>query len=239
MENKEYSMDACPLCGGHFKPSNTPKLSMCDTCGVYKNNSAWPAHMIKENCSAQMLGACKDEEKFNDRMRDADWQLQKIEKYMHMPGRLYDVGAAGGFFMYLAHERGWKVAGNEISVKAISWAKEKFGLDIDYGFFEEATRMYPAGKHDAVVMWNTLEHTVNPRITIETAQRMLRQGGLLWINVPHKIGSQLDRYFEQGHTWEFNEDSIKFIEDIGFEELERFPITSREPFELRVMYRKK
>ena len=53
-------------------------------------------------------------------MQEAKYQLDLLQKYLQ-PGRLFDVGAAGGFFMK-ASDRGWQVVGHEISLTAIQWA---------------------------------------------------------------------------------------------------------------------
>jgi len=167
-----------------------------------------------------MLKACKNEKKRCGRFKNAKHQLDVLERYAE-PGLVFDVGAAAGFFMKAAIDRGWKVHGNEISVKAIKWAKEQYGIDIEYGFFEDLELKKNA--YDAVVMWNILEHTYDPKQTLLTSREILRAGGLLFIKVPNKKKAEdLRRYYAVAHLYEFTEECLTGnLEMLGFQGVER------------------
>ena len=133
------------------------------------------------------------------------------------PGWVYDVGAAGGFFLKAARRHGWEVRGNEISTAAIEWCRKHYSIELDYGFLEEVE--LEADSFDAVVMWNTLEHCINPLTTLETAYRILRPGGVLLVSVPTKRFNELEATYAGGHLSEFTTHSLELCANVaGFTE---------------------
>ena len=96
---------------------------------------------------------------------------------------------------------------------------ENFDLDIDYGFFEDVT--LEEASYDAVVMWNTLEHTHDPVETVMHARKALKPGGLLYIKVPEMpTVSLLRTYYDPYHFFEFNVKNLSnFLSSSGFKEL--------------------
>jgi len=104
-------------------------------------------------------------------------------------GDMLDVGAATGFFLDLARNRGWRTVGVEPSEFAVSVAKGK-GLDVRQGIVEDLA--IPDNSFDVITMWDVIEHVNAPRASLAAAFRLLRPGGVLAINTPDS-GSTLAR----------------------------------------------
>lgn len=217
VSSREGEMDkvACPFCIHSsvvsFEDTN---FMRCDKCGLFINKSFMGKEELKRKTRTQLLGACHNKAKLESRISIANHQLDVLEKH-DASGILYDVGAASGFFMKVAAERGWVVRGNEISISAIDWAKEHYSIDIEYGYLEELE--LPNDYFDAVVLWHTLEHTHNPCDTILTSRRMLKNDGLIYIEVPNKkTGLELNKHYAWQHLFEFTEDCLaKHLETLG------------------------
>lgn len=211
---------SCPFC----KTCQTEQFGnthffKCTCCGLFIN-VPMSEEQVKETNKNFLLSACTVEKNRKARIKEAhEVQCVALEKYIDI-GYIYDVGAASGFFLKAAMDRGWQVGGNEISVKGIAWAKENYNIDLDYGFFENID--LPNEYYNAVVMWNTLEHTHNPKTTLETCYRILKPGGLVLIKVPNnKTEQELNRYYETVHLFEFtNECLAAHLNAMGFKELE-------------------
>ncbi|MDP3900379.1 MAG: class I SAM-dependent methyltransferase [bacterium] len=107
--------------------------------------------------------------------------LALIEKLLPNKGRLLDVGAATGFFMCLAKERGWQVNGVEISDFAARSGR-KAGLEIFTGTLENAP--FAEESFDLITMWDVVEHLPQPREFFSRASRLLKKGGVIVINTP-------------------------------------------------------
>lgn len=102
-------------------------------------------------------------------------------------GDLFEVGCAGGYFLKLARERGWRVRGTEITAAGAKHARDVFELDVEQGSFPmEGTRMQAA---DVVYMGHVLEHLRSPSAGIAATTRLVRPGGLLVVEVPSYIDS--------------------------------------------------
>ena len=96
------------------------------------------------------------------------------------PGRLFDVGAAAGFFMDEARKQGWDVAGVDVSPHMALWGRAQLGLDLRTGEFRSADLL--AGSYDAVTMWDYIEHSADPCGDLAAARALLRPGGVLAIS---------------------------------------------------------
>jgi len=226
----------CPLCGGGLTGPLVKGMLHCVSCGCFRQAVIPSPKLLKEQGRAMMLGACSNPAKKKERMQRASYQVDLLEQHLS-PGLVYDVGAAAGFFMKVARDRGWKVQGNEISKKAIAWAKEHYQLDIDYGLLPELDP--PKGCFDAVVLWNTLEHVIDPCRTTELCVAMLRSGGVLLLDIPDKDERELIKHPEKKHLTEFNHVNLPaFFERKGLRELMLKKYVAKSYVCMELMYQK-
>ncbi len=96
---------------------------------------------------------------------------------------ILDVGAATGYFLDRAKERGWKTAGTEISKFAADEARMR-GHDVRQGELPALGPDAFGQKFSVITMWDVLEHVASPREYIFAANRFLLPGGYLAINTP-------------------------------------------------------
>jgi len=90
--------------------------------------------------------------------------------------RLFEIGAAYGFFLDEVRSDYEQVAGVDISEPAAEFARTQLGVDVvaaDY-----LTQELPV-QVDTLCLWDTIEHLSRPREFIEKAARDVRAGGLL------------------------------------------------------------
>lgn len=123
-------------------------------------------------------------------------RLETIERYARQ-GALLDVGCATGFFLDLARDHGWDVAGTEVSEFAAQYAHDRFGLDVRLGTLKELA--LDAQAFDVVTMWDVIEHVPDPMEELREVRRIMRDGGVLSIITPD-AGSIVARIL--GRRWE-------------------------------------
>jgi 2-polyprenyl-3-methyl-5-hydroxy-6-metoxy-1,4-benzoquinol methylase len=112
--------------------------------------------------------------------------LECINRYVK-GGKLLEVGFGNASFLKLAHESGWEVAGVELSVPEVNYARQELKLpNITLGLMEEVS--YPAGSFDVVAAFNFIEHVPDPRATLREMWRILRPGGCVALMVPNISG---------------------------------------------------
>jgi 2-polyprenyl-3-methyl-5-hydroxy-6-metoxy-1,4-benzoquinol methylase len=105
------------------------------------------------------------------------------------PGRLLDVGAQKGDFLWFMQQRGWTVEGVEIDNNVPNPA----GMPIRYGDF--LTMELDCAGYDAVTAWAVLEHVHIPDQFIRKAASLLKRGGR-FVAVVTNFNSVQGRFFK-------------------------------------------
>lgn len=113
--------------------------------------------------------------------------LTTIEGLGVKPGRLLDIGAGRGEALVAAKRRGWEAVGLEPSPPFAHAARENSGAEVLEAKIEE--RPFPEESFDAVTLGAVLEHVFNPREVLSEINRVLRKGGILWLDVPNEGGA--------------------------------------------------
>jgi len=223
-ETKVGIINNCFICGSPIESIPVKDLIHCSSCDILRRSEVLSREELKEDGKNFLLSACRNPVTRASRMNDAKSQLDVLDKYMK-PGRLYDVGAAGGFFMKAAQDRGWEVNGNELSVAGTNWAKKNFDLNIFCGFLEDD--ILEENYFDVIVMWNILEHLDFPLQALKLCYQSVHDNGYVFIKVPCKgiydIEDVRNRY-EHLHLTEFSREGlIKILSRTGFSvELETY-----------------
>lgn len=97
-------------------------------------------------------------------------------------GSLLDVGCGNGRYMAAMARRGFAVAGVEISTQASRLVRAR-GLPVTTGEFLQA--VLPVGGFDIITMNHYLEHSLDPRASLEKAHALLKSSGRLVVGVPN------------------------------------------------------
>jgi len=143
-------------------------------------------------------------------------------------GKLLEVGCATGSLLRKAMGRGWEAYGVEINRNCARFARENNKLNVITGELQDAK--FPSGYFDVVVMVHVIEHIYNPRELISEVNRILKQGGIVYMLTPNfsnyivrflkKIGvsRSIDELDPTGHPYMFTKYSLsKILEQSKFE----------------------
>lgn len=137
----------------------------------------------------------KDESVLNQIRAGNDWvkiqrhklRFKLIKKYKPK-GKLFDLGVGWGHFLYTGKLLGYETSGIEISEMPYTYAKEDLKLNVQHvDFFD-----YPEEKeqYDLITMWDVLEHIDDCDRVIDKCANILKDEGVIVIQVP-----QIDSYF--------------------------------------------
>jgi len=111
-------------------------------------------------------------------------RLRLVERYSGLKrGFLLDVGCATGLFIHEMDRAGWNVAGVEPIASAAAYARNHFGLNVFQGTLEDVPSAPES--FDVITFWDVLEHTFSPKRALLQASRLLREGGVIAVNVPN------------------------------------------------------
>lgn len=108
---------------------------------------------------------------------------KRLERLVGKKGSLLDVGCGAGWFLSAAKRAGWDAQGLELPGADIEFGKQALGLQIKKGTL--FTQDFPEASFDAITMWHSLEHMLQPVSALEHVCRLLKPGGVLLGAVPN------------------------------------------------------
>ncbi|MFH1780351.1 MAG: class I SAM-dependent methyltransferase [Candidatus Micrarchaeota archaeon] len=191
----EVEMDKVFSASGHdFLKEQVVK---CKKCGfVYINPQIKGDDVVKGYSDAVDSDYVSQSEGRMDTFKDC---LNIVNKLYKKKGKLLDVGSAAGFFVKVAEDDGWDAHGIEPSRWLVNWGKTNLKLkNAKAGTLEEGK--YPNDFFDVVTLWDVLEHVPDPSATLKEINRILKPGGMVFINYPN-YGSSLSKI--SGRRWWF------------------------------------
>lgn len=101
--------------------------------------------------------------------------------------KLLDVGAGGGLFLNLAQREKAEVLGIELSDSRAFYASSKYSLRIAKRPLEDKEYWRGmADTFDIVTFWDVIEHVNFPQETINASAKLLKNGGLVFIDTPYR-----------------------------------------------------
>lgn len=137
-------------------------------------------------------------------------------------GLILDVGTGTGLFLLKFKKLGWKTDGVELSKKACEYAKNVYGLKLFNGSFPEVK--LPIKRYDVITFNGCLEHLYQPRESLVKTYKLLKNNGIIEINVPNfnSLGRLIfNKYWyalqPPSHLYHFTSATItRILKDIGF-----------------------
>lgn len=115
----------------------------------------------------------------------AEISLQKIVESFadfRQTGNFLDIGFGEGGMLSVAEKNDWKCFGTELSPQALKYGEER-GWTVSNDAFSDDR--FPKNEFDIVTMIELIEHVPNPDFFFETASKLLRPGGLIFLTTPN------------------------------------------------------
>jgi 2-polyprenyl-3-methyl-5-hydroxy-6-metoxy-1,4-benzoquinol methylase len=124
------------------------------------------------------------------------WETYKVDlvrKYASH-GRILDIGAGAGRFVYLAVEAGYQADAVEMDVKCCELIRSAIGSNA----FQSLDVVPHGSLYDVITMWHVLEHLKQPWDVVRDALTHLKPGGVLVIAMPNPSSTQFKIF---GRYW--------------------------------------
>ena len=180
----------CPLCGsGHSRPETKIagyQMDKCSDCSlVFMNPRCTGEHL-------EAIYTVRDEQELIDLyariatpkvIGEYHEKLAKIERIVPGKGKLLDFACAAGYFFEQAQKRGWDAHGCDVGVWAGRAAAVRGLKNMHIGELDSLG--FPDESFDVVYAAQVFEHLLNPLQDLKALLRVLKPGGLLYIDVPN------------------------------------------------------
>ena len=201
------SSDQCPVCGGaSWNPDvqadrilglvEPYRVEVCSGCGLGRLfpqlsledlKSVYDGSYFNSSCSVSADVVWQPPELdyatqvVPERLAKFSKTLQDLCQLAPKASTLLDVGAATGDMVKLARDSGLVADGLEFSEFASRQAFERYGIEL---MNVPLSQLQQSSVYDIIHLNHVFEHFNEPRFELEQLHRLLKPGGLLYIEVP-------------------------------------------------------
>lgn len=163
----------------------------CDGCGMIRTNprpsSEWKARFYDPECNdlAKTVGRDFIFAPDPDRLPSYRRLLRFITDRVHPGGRLIDIGAASGIFTKMASDAGFDAVACDYSQDALAYAEEHYKIATLQSTAEHIDA--DDESFDIVTILHTVEHLSDPQRTLKELYRILKPGGMIFLETPNYL----------------------------------------------------
>ena len=192
------------VCDGIRK--NGLDVRICSACGLARQDLDWT--------SDDLVRWYREEYRQKIFIHDRDHDLEVARDRVRQLGldiepkrRILDIGTGSGAFLQAAKDKGHSVVGTEFSY---------FGNGTGDVYHDEFPDIYfPTDHFDYVTFFDVLEHCVDPVKYLEEAFRVVRQNGIMIVEIPDFGDPRHWKHIEHLHML-FPEHVDRLAESVGF-----------------------
>jgi SAM-dependent methyltransferase len=194
------TVEQCLICGRGLERHAIAGLLKCPGCGFVTAD----VQLTESELTALYGEGYFHGDEYADYVRDRPAaeksfarRLQTLLRFVEEPAtrRLFEVGAAYGYFLGMAKPLFRNVSGSDISLAAVRSARSECGVEV---FCGDLLSLEWNEKIDVACMWDTIEHLARPDRYIEWLSDRMAPGSLLAITTGD-IDSYVARW--RGPKW--------------------------------------
>ncbi|MCM1466572.1 MAG: class I SAM-dependent methyltransferase [Alistipes sp.] len=229
-------MNRCMLCGGNefefvhnLRDDSKRHVYQCRKCGHVQ---VLPLPTVDEDYQYYQTGVMysgmfvnksdiEDVERTANRARKfAENQHKKLIPFLHADWKILEIGSAFGWLVEYMQKLGYDFNGVEISELYREAYHRRTGKNL-YNFNllwdnQDTIRHY--GVYDCIVLFHTLEHINDPVKFLLNARKLLKIGGVIYIEVPNNddwmMGQSqkyMDFHFARSHVSYFTKETLELV----------------------------
>ncbi|MCP4178050.1 MAG: class I SAM-dependent methyltransferase [bacterium] len=124
-------------------------------------------------------------------------------------GKVLEIGAAAGLLLKEIEKKGFQCSGIEPTIGFQEYAKNKLKLDVKQGFFTK--NIYPENSFDIILIVQTLEHISNSIEFIEELKRIIKDKGIIYIEVPNILKYDNFHWFDPPHVHSYSQETLLYL----------------------------
>jgi len=190
---------------------------LCRECGLIYSQPQLEESELKQLYASLRQSDMPAEEHLWWKERQAQEDFEWVRPYLGARGSVLDIGCSEGSFLRMFQKHGWQPCGIEPSSFG-RFGRARYGLDVREGLFEEID--LDEHSFDLVAALRVLEHIANPREFLSRIDSLLKQEGLLYLEVPNVWNPRhhLREFLGAQHLRLFSKETLLlFLAQMGFE----------------------
>jgi 2-polyprenyl-3-methyl-5-hydroxy-6-metoxy-1,4-benzoquinol methylase len=227
----------CNLCGSddsvlidarrrdsYRHPEAEVRAVICKTCGLVYLNPRLDdieRHDLYSTGTSNVPHA-PDEKYAQMKEAGAELILRRLNERVPLhdkAGKVLDIGCGTGSLLGGFQKRGWETYGIEPATNYAEFAREKYGVKVITDFLENAS--LPSYYFDIITLSHALEHLPDPAQTLASARSLLKDEGLIFIEVPNILKPISFRCFHSLHLYYYSPNTLSLLlRKTGFEPIE-------------------
>lgn len=185
-----YDFQHCKLCG---RSSGTPTYHLgdsivyvCAGCDFHYLDHLDGRELIRADRTLSDRDRRYLAKRQNEGLAEHHARIALVSEHLSLnSARCLDIGAGLGQFQSLLETRGGLTEGIEASPLRRQYARETSGRDLSAELVDSPDRQAAqAAFFDLITLWDVIEHVDFPRETLAMAVRLLKPGGLLFLDTP-------------------------------------------------------
>jgi SAM-dependent methyltransferase len=176
----------CPLCGSLdyqllFAHNESGNVVRCTQCQLKFTRSRWTASWpeLRQQHPEPLPDMIL--QKQDSQIDDFLDILDRIKRYQ-ASGKLLELGCLTGHFLALARKAGYEGVGIEPDPWAAEYARREFGLSVHEALAPNL--LFDDRTFDVIAMFHVMEHLTRPMETLLQLHRILKDEGLLAMEIP-------------------------------------------------------
>lgn len=146
--------------------------------------------------------------------------------------KLLDIGAGGGEFVYMARKHGFDARGVEPNLGYSEFARAQYNVDVTTGMIQDLD----TESTDIITLFHVLEHIADPKAVMAHFWKVLRPGGLLFIEVPNILQADASpsNIFFKAHLHYFSRFTLQSTASMYFE-----PLMTEDRGNLKMIFKRR
>ena len=123
-----------------------------------------------------------------ERMRSwSEYQARKLSPFLHEDWKILEIGSAFGWLVEFLHNKGYDIEGLEINGDYRDIYRERTGKELfSFDILEDSKDIREREEaYDCLLLFHVLEHIRNPVGFVNSATKLLKPGGIIYIDVPN------------------------------------------------------
>lgn len=146
-------------------------------------------------------------------------RYQEAVKRIPKDSKILDIACGTGFGSNYLCDKNNIVVGGDLSFEAINYCKKKYNKNnLSFEIIDATSIPFQSNTFDAIVSFETIEHTVHFKKMLEEFKRIVKPTGVIIISTPNfEINSPNGLITNPYHTQEWNyEELVSLLDDADF-----------------------